>query len=134
VDFLDIFALFVLLTLLMTVLAGALVLGWLPGRIAARRNHPQADAVRVCGWIGLITFGVLLPLAYVWAYLRPVHVGVTAGTDPGAPMPRGPDPAAELKELKGRLAVLEAKLQGNGPHASPSTRGSGPTATKGERI
>ncbi len=28
----------------------------LPGQIAQRRGHPQAQAVRVCGWLGLPTF------------------------------------------------------------------------------
>ena len=30
-------------------------LGGLPGRVAAARGHPQAAAIGVCGWLGLIT-------------------------------------------------------------------------------
>ena len=45
-------------------------LGGLPGRIAAARGHPQASAIGVCGWLGLITF-VLWPIALVWAYTSP---------------------------------------------------------------
>src|SRR5262245_46703179 len=45
-------------------------LGKLPGDIARSRNHPQADAINICGWMGLITL-VLWPLALVWAYLAP---------------------------------------------------------------
>jgi len=42
----------------------------MPGRIARERHHPQADAISVCGWWGLVTLGILLPLAYIWAYTR----------------------------------------------------------------
>lgn len=41
----------------------------LPGRIARKRGHPQANAVQAAGIIGLIT-GVLWPFAFVWAYLE----------------------------------------------------------------
>lgn len=68
--FLDLFALFVLLVLAATAVGGVVLLGYLPGRIAHSRNHPQADAVAVCGWFGLLSAGLLLPLAYVWAYWR----------------------------------------------------------------
>ena len=46
----------------------ALRLGALPGQIAAGRGHPQADAIRVAGWVGLVTLGLLWPLALIWAY------------------------------------------------------------------
>jgi hypothetical protein len=39
----------------------------LPGRIARKRGHPQANAVQVAGVIGLVT-GILWPFALVWAY------------------------------------------------------------------
>jgi hypothetical protein len=67
---LDYFALGVLLVLCATMVGGLITLGYMPGRIARGRKHPQADAVAVCGWVGLLTFGVLLPVAYIWAYWR----------------------------------------------------------------
>ena len=69
--FLDLFALFVLLTLLLTILGIWIALGMLPGRIARQRNHPQADAINVCGWWGALTLGILTPLAFIWAYSNP---------------------------------------------------------------
>ena len=68
---LDIFALIVLLVLLLSAVAVWAILSMLPGRIAKQRNHPQADAINVCGWWGGITLGLLLPVAYVWAYSNP---------------------------------------------------------------
>ncbi len=45
-------------------------LGSLPGSIARARGHPQADAINICGWMGIITL-VLWPVAMVWAHLTP---------------------------------------------------------------
>ena len=71
---LDIFALIVLLVLLATAVAIWLILGMYPGKIARERNHPQAEAIAVCGWWGLITMGLLLPVAWIWAYTKPAAV------------------------------------------------------------
>ena len=70
-NFLDAFALIVLLLLAVSAAAIWVILGMMPGRIARARNHPQADAINVCGWWGVITLGLLLPLAYIWAYTNP---------------------------------------------------------------
>jgi uncharacterized BrkB/YihY/UPF0761 family membrane protein len=72
VTFLDIFALIVLLVLIGAVVAIWVLLGMLPGRIARARNHPQADAINMCGWWGVLTMGILLPLAFIWAYTNSV--------------------------------------------------------------
>ena len=68
---LDIFAIIVLLVLLVAIVGIWVVLAIMPGRIARSRDHPQAEAVNVCGWWGAITLGILMPLAYIWAYYRP---------------------------------------------------------------
>jgi hypothetical protein len=39
----------------------------LPGQVAAARGHPQAAAIAICGWLGIVTL-VLWPIAMVWAY------------------------------------------------------------------
>lgn len=65
---LEIFALIILIVLLAAAVAVWVILGMLPGRIARSRNHPQADAINVCGWWGVITMGLLCPLAFIWAY------------------------------------------------------------------
>lgn len=67
-SFLDIFALIVLAVLLITAIAVIGVLGALPGRVARNRGHPQADAIAVGGWIGLLFGGVLWPVVMIWAY------------------------------------------------------------------
>ncbi len=73
---LDIFALVVLVVLLVTGVVAWAILGMLPGRIARQRNHPQAEAINVCGWWGAITLGILSPLAFIWAYTKPASIDV----------------------------------------------------------
>jgi cytochrome b561 len=80
-------------------------LGSLPGKIARSRNHPQADAINICGWMGIITL-VLWPLALIWAYLRsdkPLAGSSAAEADQAALI-------ARLREARQRLATLESRL------------------------
>jgi len=60
----------------MPVLVGlvAYKLGSLPGEIARARRHPQAEAISICGWMGIVTL-VLWPVAMVWAHLVPAENG-----------------------------------------------------------
>jgi hypothetical protein len=85
---LDVFALIVLVVVLLTIFGIAIALAMAPGKIAQRRGHPQADAIAVCGWWGLLTGGLLLPLAWIWAYTNPGSY-LTDG--------RGSDKSHELK-------------------------------------
>ncbi|MCK5362548.1 MAG: DUF3302 domain-containing protein [Gammaproteobacteria bacterium] len=87
---LDIFALVVFGVLIAFVIFLAVKLGPLPGNIARKRGHPQADAINVLGWIGVVTLGLAWPLALIWAYTR-----------------SGEQQAEYLSE---RVAALEAEL------------------------
>lgn len=79
--------------------------GKLPGDIARSRHHPQASAINVCGWMGMITL-VLWPLALVWAYLAP---GQLFG---GRARVSNEDDVVikRLHEARQRLALLERQL------------------------
>ena len=68
---LDYFAWVVLIVLILTVLVGFVVLARLPGQIAHSRNHPQAEAITVAGWLGALMVGVFWPLALIWAFTKP---------------------------------------------------------------
>ena len=67
---LDIFALIVMGILIAVIIVAVVKLGPLPGNIAKKRGHPQADAINVLAWIGVITMGVAWLVALVWAYTR----------------------------------------------------------------
>lgn len=82
---LDIFALVILFVLIVSVVGGLIVLGMMPGRIARQRNHPQAEAINVCGWWGLVTLGLLLPVAWIWAYTTPTGSIPPPSAEPAEP-------------------------------------------------
>jgi len=44
----------------------------LPGKIAKQREHRQADAINVLGWLGLLLGVAPWLVALVWAYTRSV--------------------------------------------------------------
>jgi len=67
---LDIFALAVMALLIGFVIWLVVFLGNLPGDIARKRNHPQAEAITALSWIGLIT-GIGWFIAFVWSYYKP---------------------------------------------------------------
>ena len=69
--FLDIFALVVIAILLAVVIWLVVLLGNMPGDIARKRQHPQAEAISALGWIGIITMGLGWFIAIVWAYYKP---------------------------------------------------------------
>ena len=51
--------------------AAVFVLG-LPGRIAVARNHPEAEAVNLMGWVGFVAV-VPWMRAFIWAF-KPTDV------------------------------------------------------------
>jgi hypothetical protein len=53
------------------VIAVVFVLG-LPGRIAVARNHPEAEAVSMMGWVGFVAV-VPWMQAFIWAF-KPTDV------------------------------------------------------------
>ena len=92
----DIFALIVFSVLIAFVIWLVVKLGPLPGTIAQKRGHPQADAIRVLGWIGVITLGLAWPIALVWAYTRSGDQQVVQLSD-------------RVVELEAKLAALQTK-------------------------
>jgi hypothetical protein len=71
---LNIMALIVLIFVTSFVVYVVFRLGGLPGRIATQRHHLQADAIRIMGWLGLLTGGIVWAVALVWAYITPKPV------------------------------------------------------------
>ena len=51
---LEMFALVVIGVLIAVVIWLVVLLGLLPGNVAHRRGHPQADGIRVLGWIAAL--------------------------------------------------------------------------------
>ena len=53
----------------------------MPEKIAERRGHPQADAIKTLCLLSLVFGGMLWPLAWLWAYSKPVMYKMAYGTD-----------------------------------------------------
>lgn len=79
---LNIMALMMLIFVASCVIYILALLGGLPGRISRQRQHPQADAINVMGWLGLLTGGVLWVVALIWAYFipKPATIQSPSGT------------------------------------------------------
>ena len=74
----------------------------LPEKIAEQRKHPQAKAIQVLCLLSLFFGGLLWPLAWLWAYSKPVLYKLAYGTDTvepehGAPAKTAPQPAASAR-------------------------------------
>ncbi|QDH80034.1 DUF3302 domain-containing protein [Echinicola soli] len=55
----------------------------LPEKIAEKRQHPQAQAIKTLCILSLVFGGLLWPLAWLWAYSKPVFYKMAYGTDKG---------------------------------------------------
>ena len=91
----------------------------LPEKIAEKRKHPQAKAIQTLCLLSLVFGGFLWPIAWLWAYSKPVLYKLAYGTDevePGhddaAKPAAGTAEAEELKRLRAQVAELEARLAG----------------------
>jgi hypothetical protein len=53
----------------------------LPEKIAEKRKHPQAKAIQTLCLLSLFFGGLLWPIAWIWAYTKPVLHKMAYGTD-----------------------------------------------------
>src|SRR5689334_15111837 len=67
----------------------------LPEKIAERRHHPQADAIKTLCLLSLVFGGLLWPIAWLWAYTKPVLHQMAYGTDKHVPAPGLPPAPSE---------------------------------------
>ena len=63
----------ILVVLVVVAVLVFLRLAALPGVKARERGHPQADAINILGWFGLLMGGVPWVIALVWAFTRPAE-------------------------------------------------------------
>ena len=115
----------------------------LPEKIAHKRHHPQLEAIKTLCLLSLVFGGLLWPIAWLWAYTKPVGYKLAYGTDKhpdyfkehGLPEPESPaddirqrlaalegsnDPTSDLEAIRSDLAALEARLAANDSGAKVS--------------
>ena len=126
IDAFTIIAWIVLAVLFLVAVAAIVYLGSLPGSIAKKRNHPQADAINAASWIGLALMGAGWPIAFVWAFLKNAPVGSeTSDAEPDSQMAaegsevqpsenpderEGLENKADLESIANSLAAIERRL------------------------
>ena len=73
------------IVVLFLVPAVAIVVFWvvhvLPEKIAHKRHHPQTEAITTLCLLSLVFGGLLWPLAWIWAYTKPIGYRLAYGTD-----------------------------------------------------
>jgi hypothetical protein len=74
----------------------------LPEQIAHKRHHPQFEAIRTLCLLSLVFGGLLWPIAWIWAYTKPVMHQMAYGTD------KSDEYHAELKQPAKAAAALTA--------------------------
>ena len=106
-NFLAVFVLFVVPVVLITLFWMVHVL---PEKIAHKKHHPQLDGIRTLCFLSLVFGGLLWPLAWLWAYTKPVGYKLAYGTDkhPDYFKEHGlPDPESPTADIRQRVAALE---------------------------
>jgi CBS domain containing-hemolysin-like protein len=87
----------------------------LPEKVAEKRRHPQLGAIKCLCFLSLCFGGLLWPIAWLWAYSKPVLHKLAYGTDvdDSHGKPAGKESAIkELEQLRARAAQLEAEIKG----------------------
>jgi hypothetical protein len=98
----------------------------LPEKIAEKTHHPQQSAIKTLCFLSLVFGGMLWPLAWLWAFTRPVGFKMVYGTEKhenyfiemGEKAARGELDALELEHLRDEIAEI-------------TSRGALPTAIRG---
>ena len=94
-----------------------LVVHVIPEKIAERNHHPQQHAIKTLCFLSLVFGGMLWPLAWLWAFTRPVGFRMAYGTEKhenyflemGEKARRGELGELELDHLREELAEMSSR-------------------------
>jgi hypothetical protein len=94
-----------------------LVVHVLPEKIAEKNHHPQQNAIKTLCFLSLVFGGMLWPLAWLWAFTRPVAFRAAYGTERhehyfvemGKRAAQGELDQLELDHLRDELAEMAAR-------------------------
>src|SRR5215470_11499163 len=109
--FLNYFALFLLIFVVVVLFYGIIAIHDIPYNIAKARDHPHQDAIHAAGWVSLFTLHALWPFLWIWAMAyRPERGwGMSHRSADSFVAPSEGD-VSELETLKSRIAAIEATL------------------------
>ena len=84
-SFVDTAATYLAVFIIIAVPIGGITLFWLvhilPEKIAEKNHHPQSHAIKTLCLLSLVFGGLLWPLAWLWAYTKPVFHKMAYGRD-----------------------------------------------------
>ncbi len=87
----------------------------LPEKIAHKKKHPQTKAIQCLCLLSLCFGGLLWPLAWLWAYTKPVLHKMAYGTDVDESLGHLGEEVKkeenEIGKLRARVAELEAETR-----------------------
>ena len=107
----DVIAIVVLIVVPIVVIVVFWLLHVMPERLAEKRHHPQTAAIQTLCLLSLVFGGLLWPLAWLWAFTKPVAYRVAYGTDKGDEWHLEMGEKAKAGTLLGdELAHLRAEL------------------------
>jgi CBS domain containing-hemolysin-like protein len=93
----------------------------LPEKIAHKKMHPQTRAIQCLCLLSLCFGGLLWPIAWLWAYTKPVLHKMAYGTDVDESLGHHGEEVtkeeSEIEKLRARLAELEGKRSSHGVKA-----------------
>ena len=103
---LDILAIAVMVFLAVVILALGIFVLCLPGWLARRSGHPQAEAITWCGVMGLFTGGIAWIIALIWSLWKP-----KAGPELALTESQAQELATMLAAITERTSRLEADVK-----------------------
>ena len=89
----------------------------LPEKIAEKKKHPQTKAIQCLCLLSLCFGGLLWPLAWLWAYSKPVLHKLAYGTDVDESIGHhgeAKEEENEIEKLRARIAELELQASRKG--------------------
>ena len=88
----------------------------MPEKIAEKKKHPQTHAIHCLCLLSLFFGGLLWPIAWLWAYTKPVLHKMAYGTDVdeshGHLKEEIEKEETEVERLRARVAQLEKQVTG----------------------
>jgi Protein of unknown function (DUF3302) len=105
--FLNYFALFLLVFVVVVLFYGIIAIHDIPAMIAESRDHPHQDAIHAAGWVSLFTLHALWPFLWIWAMAYRPERGWGISHQSVADGGGAADKSSELEDLRRRVAELE---------------------------
>ena len=109
----DVIAWFALIIAPIVLITVFLLVHILPEKVAHKRHHPQLGAIKCLCLLSLVFGGLLWPIAWLWAYSKPVLHKMAYGTDVDDSHENmgAKSATSELEQLRARVAELEAQIK-----------------------